>query len=61
MTIQMVKIQPNAFVSLDYTLHDEDGDLLDSSDADGATTAKPDTPSTTSTATACSSRGWRRR
>ncbi len=35
MTIQMVKIQPNAFVSLDYTLHDEDGDLLDSSDADG--------------------------
>jgi FKBP-type peptidyl-prolyl cis-trans isomerase SlyD len=31
MTIQMVKIQPNAFVSLDYTLHDEDGDLLDSS------------------------------
>jgi len=33
MTIQMVKIQPNAFVSLDYTLHDEDGELLDSSDA----------------------------
>src|ERR1700723_1370557 len=32
MTIQMVKIQPNAFVSLDYTLHDEDGDLLDSGD-----------------------------
>ena len=34
MTIQMVKIQPNAFVSLDYTLKDEDGELLDSSDAD---------------------------
>jgi FKBP-type peptidyl-prolyl cis-trans isomerase SlyD len=31
MTIQMVKIQPNAFVSLDYTLSDEDGDLLDES------------------------------
>jgi FKBP-type peptidyl-prolyl cis-trans isomerase SlyD len=29
--IQMVKIQPNAFVSLDYTLHDEDGELLDES------------------------------
>src|ERR1700733_14270989 len=35
MTIQMVKIQPNAFVSLDYTLHDADGELLDSSDAEG--------------------------
>jgi FKBP-type peptidyl-prolyl cis-trans isomerase SlyD len=33
--IQMVKIQPNAFVSLDYTLHDDDGDLLDSSAGDG--------------------------
>jgi FKBP-type peptidyl-prolyl cis-trans isomerase SlyD len=29
--IQMVKIQPNAFVSLDYTLHDEHGELLDES------------------------------
>jgi FKBP-type peptidyl-prolyl cis-trans isomerase SlyD len=32
MTIPMAKIQPNAFVSLDYTLCDEDGELLDSSD-----------------------------
>ena len=31
MTIQMQKIQPNAFVSLDYTLHDDDGELLDES------------------------------
>jgi FKBP-type peptidyl-prolyl cis-trans isomerase SlyD len=31
MTVPMVKIQPNAFVSLDYTLRDEDGALLDSS------------------------------
>jgi FKBP-type peptidyl-prolyl cis-trans isomerase SlyD len=31
MTIQMSKIQPNAFVSLDYTLHDDDGELLDES------------------------------
>src|ERR1700677_4859173 len=34
MTIQMVKIQPNAFVALDYTLHDEDGERLASSDPD---------------------------
>lgn len=35
MTIQILKIQPNAFVSLDYTLHDEDGELLDQSGGDG--------------------------
>jgi FKBP-type peptidyl-prolyl cis-trans isomerase SlyD len=35
MTIQMVKIQPNAFVSLDYTLHDDDGELLDESAGEG--------------------------
>ncbi len=35
MTIQMVKVQPNAFVSLDYTLHDAEGELLDSSAPDG--------------------------
>jgi FKBP-type peptidyl-prolyl cis-trans isomerase SlyD len=41
MTIQMVKIQPNAFVSLDYTLHDADGELLDSSDAEGEEEGHP--------------------
>jgi FKBP-type peptidyl-prolyl cis-trans isomerase SlyD len=35
MTIQMMKIQPNAFVSLDYTLHDDDGELLDESGGEG--------------------------
>lgn len=35
MTIQMMKIQPNAFVSLDYTLHDDDGELLDESSGEG--------------------------
>ena len=35
MTIQMVKIQPNAFVSLDYTLHDAEGELLDESGGEG--------------------------
>jgi FKBP-type peptidyl-prolyl cis-trans isomerase SlyD len=35
MTIPMMKIQPNAFVSLDYSLHDVDGELLDASDAEG--------------------------
>ena len=41
MTIQMVKIQPNAFVSLDYTLHDEDGEFLDSSDPSDGEEAHP--------------------
>ena len=31
----METIQPNAFVLLDYTLHDDDGDLLDASEGDG--------------------------
>jgi FKBP-type peptidyl-prolyl cis-trans isomerase SlyD len=35
MTIQIVKIQPNAFVSLDYTLRDADGELLDASQGEG--------------------------
>ena len=35
MTIQIMKIQPNAFVSLDYTLHDDDGELLDESSGEG--------------------------
>jgi FKBP-type peptidyl-prolyl cis-trans isomerase SlyD len=35
MTIQMMKIQPNAFVSLDYTLRDEDGEVLDESGGEG--------------------------
>jgi FKBP-type peptidyl-prolyl cis-trans isomerase 2 len=28
-------IEPNAFVMVDYTLHDEDGELIDASDGDG--------------------------
>jgi FKBP-type peptidyl-prolyl cis-trans isomerase SlyD len=37
MTIQMLKIQPNAFASVDYLLHDLEGNLLDSSSGeDGA-------------------------
>ena len=35
MTNQIMKIQPNAFVSLDYTLHDEHGELLDESGGEG--------------------------
>ena len=30
-----MKIQPNAFVSLEYTLHDDDGKLLDESGGEG--------------------------
>ncbi len=35
MTIERMKIQPNTFVSLDYSLRDGDGNLLDSSDGEG--------------------------
>ena len=35
MTILRMKIQPNAFVSLDYSLRDDDGNLLDASDGEG--------------------------
>ncbi len=41
MTIQMAKIQPNAFVSLEYTLHDEEGELLDSSDPEDGDDGHP--------------------
>jgi FKBP-type peptidyl-prolyl cis-trans isomerase SlyD len=41
MTVQMVKIQPNAFVSLDYTLKDDEGELLDSSDGSDGEEAHP--------------------
>jgi len=34
MTTQTMKIQPNAFVSLDYSLRDKDGTLLDASDGE---------------------------
>ncbi len=34
MTSATNSIEPNAFVTLDYTLHDEDGELLDASEGD---------------------------